>query len=127
MGPFQELVGKEIEIRWRYWTKATDGKRQRKQGFIWCTGQVVEVWLTARRQRRRQRRRTRCRGVQCESGGRRTPSSQRVRHSSGRSSSLAIGMRRCPWAGATQPLSCSVHGRRRSSENCRVAALGARA
>ena len=37
---FDALVGKELELRWRYWSK--EGTK-RKQVFIWCTGVVVEV------------------------------------------------------------------------------------
>ena len=37
---FDSLVGKELELRWRYWTK--EGTK-RKQVFIWCTGVVVEI------------------------------------------------------------------------------------
>mmetsp|Transcript_41660 Transcript_41660/g.95456 ORF Transcript_41660/g.95456 Transcript_41660/m.95456 type:complete len:177 (+) Transcript_41660:1498-2028(+) len=39
--PFESLVGKYIDIRWRYWTVSENGKR--KQLYIWCTGEVVEV------------------------------------------------------------------------------------
>ena len=44
---FNTLLGKEIEIRWRYWETcdpATDPKgRSRKQVFIWCAGTVTEI------------------------------------------------------------------------------------
>ena len=37
---FPSLVGRELDIRWRYWTKE-GGKR--KSVYIWCTGVVAEI------------------------------------------------------------------------------------
>jgi hypothetical protein len=40
----ESLIGKKIEIRWRYWRKARAGEKgKKKQVFIWCEGTVVEV------------------------------------------------------------------------------------
>ena len=40
-------MGKEIEIRWRYWLECdpkTDPKgRKKKQTYIWCAGVVTEI------------------------------------------------------------------------------------
>ena len=44
---FNTLLGKEIEIRWRYWERcdpSTDPRgRSKKQVFIWCAGLVTEI------------------------------------------------------------------------------------
>ena len=37
---FESLVGKMLEVRWRYYTVENG---QRKQVYIWCSGEVVEV------------------------------------------------------------------------------------
>ena len=38
------LVGKELEIRWRYWRPTKDGERGNKKAVdIWCVGTVVRV------------------------------------------------------------------------------------
>ena len=38
------LVGKELEIRWRYWRPAEMGERGRKKAVdIWCVGTVVQI------------------------------------------------------------------------------------
>lgn len=40
----QSLVGRKLEIHWRYWRAAEPGERgKRKQVFIWCEGVVAEV------------------------------------------------------------------------------------
>ena len=38
---FGDLLGRYIEVRWRYWDVGEDGKR--KSVYIWCEGEVVEV------------------------------------------------------------------------------------
>ena len=38
---FGDLLGRYIEVRWRYWDVGDDGKR--KSVYIWCEGEVVEV------------------------------------------------------------------------------------
>jgi len=40
---FDSLIGKEIDIRWRYWVKDASRKSGRLSQYIWCTGRVVEV------------------------------------------------------------------------------------
>ena len=44
---FNSLLGKEIEIRWRYWEScdpATDPRgRKKRQVYIWCAGVVTEI------------------------------------------------------------------------------------
>ena len=38
------LVGKELEIRWRYWRPATEGERGKMKAVdIWCAGTVVQI------------------------------------------------------------------------------------
>ena len=38
------LVGKELEIRWRYWRAAEEGERGKKKAAdIWCVGTVVQI------------------------------------------------------------------------------------
>ena len=38
------LIGKELEIRWRYWRPAAEGERgKRKAVDIWCIGTVVRI------------------------------------------------------------------------------------
>ena len=38
------LVGKELEIRWRYWRPVNKGERGKKKAVdIWCVGTVVQV------------------------------------------------------------------------------------
>ena len=39
--PLDSLVGKKIEVRWRYWSKDSTGKKSATN--IWCVGEVVEV------------------------------------------------------------------------------------
>ena len=40
----ESLIGKELEIRWRYWRPATEGERGKKKAVdIWCVGEVVRV------------------------------------------------------------------------------------
>lgn len=40
----EDLIGRKIEIRWRYWRKAKSGERgKKKQVFIWIEGTVAEV------------------------------------------------------------------------------------
>ena len=44
---FDTLVGRWLELRWRYYTKDATGKRTAQ--YIWCEGEVVEVadgWTT---------------------------------------------------------------------------------
>lgn len=38
---FDTLVGKLLDIRWRYWTRTEDNKR--KGVNMWCVGEVIEV------------------------------------------------------------------------------------
>ena len=40
---FDSLVGKRIEVRWRYWVKDTSRKSKRRGVYIWCEGEVVGV------------------------------------------------------------------------------------
>ena len=37
----QRLVGKRIEVLWRYWETEADGSRV--PHYIWCTGRVVRI------------------------------------------------------------------------------------
>ena len=38
------LVGRKLEIHWRYWRPAKPGEKgKRKQVFIWCEGTVAQV------------------------------------------------------------------------------------
>ena len=38
------LIGKELEIRWRYWRPTREGERgKRKAVNIWCVGEVVQI------------------------------------------------------------------------------------
>jgi len=40
----ESLIGKELEIRWRYWRPTEEGERgQKKAVDIWCVGTVVQV------------------------------------------------------------------------------------
>ena len=40
----ESLIGKELEIRWRYWRPAKEGERGKKKAVdIWCVGEVVSV------------------------------------------------------------------------------------
>lgn len=40
---FASLVGRQVEVRWRYWVKDPSRKSKRRQVYIWCTAEVVEV------------------------------------------------------------------------------------
>ena len=38
------LIGKELEIRWRYWRPAKPGERGKKKAAdMWCVGTVVQI------------------------------------------------------------------------------------
>ena len=38
------LIGRKLELRWRYWRPAKQGEKgKKKQVFIWCEGIVIEV------------------------------------------------------------------------------------
>ena len=40
----RSLIGKELEVRWRYWRPAREGERgQKKAVDIWCVGTVVQI------------------------------------------------------------------------------------
>ena len=41
--PFESLVDKEIEVRWRYWIRDDTRKSKRRAVYIWIVGKVVEV------------------------------------------------------------------------------------
>jgi hypothetical protein len=40
---FSSLLGRQLEIRWRYYVKDASRKSGRRSEYIWCTGTVVEV------------------------------------------------------------------------------------
>jgi hypothetical protein len=40
---FDSLVGRQLEIRWRYYVKDSSMKSGRRSEYIWCAGTVVEV------------------------------------------------------------------------------------
>ena len=40
---FDQLVEREIEVRWLYWVKDSTAKSGRRSEYIWCVGTVVQV------------------------------------------------------------------------------------
>ena len=40
---FNAILGREIDVRWRYWVKDSSKKSGRRSEYIWCTGTLVEV------------------------------------------------------------------------------------
>ena len=40
---FETLLGREIELRWRYWVKDPTKKSGRRSEYIWCAGTIVKV------------------------------------------------------------------------------------